>query len=74
MTNINKEDWSGWLVRPKQEWLNSGEQARPYVVLEDRGDRVLLQLLPQYQRTALPCTESGLKIWYDVIDKDIQKK
>ena len=29
---INKDmDWSGWLVRPKPEWLNPGEDAKPYV-------------------------------------------
>jgi hypothetical protein len=70
------EDWSGWLVRPKPEWLNPGEEARPYVVIEDRGPRVLIQLLPQYERpgTAFATVESGFKKWYDVIDKDIQNR
>ena len=70
------EDWSGWLVRPKPEWLNPGEEARPYVVIEDRGPRILIQLLPQYERpgTAFATVESGFKKWYDVIDKDIQNR
>jgi hypothetical protein len=70
------EDWSGWLVRPKPKWLNPGEEARPYGVIEDRGPRVLIQLLPQYERpgTAFATVESGFKKWYDVIDKDIQNR
>lgn len=68
------EDWSGWLVRPKPEWLNPGESAHPYVVIEDRGPRVLIQLLPQYEsgNRAFPTIESGLKSWYEVIDMEIQ--
>ena len=68
------EDWSGWLVRPKPEWLNPGESARPYVVIEDRGPRVLLQLHPEYEKpdAVFPTVEAGLKSWYDVIDKEIQ--
>jgi hypothetical protein len=71
---IEREDWSGWLVRPKPEWLNPGEDSKPYVVIEDRGSRVLIQLLPQYQPENLvfPVMESGFKSWYEVIDKDIQ--
>ena len=72
---INKDmDWSGWLVRPKPEWLNPGEPAHPYVVIEDRGPRVLIQLLPQYQPKNLvfPCIETGLKEWYEVIDTEVQ--
>lgn len=70
------EDWSGWLVRPKTEWLNPGEEAKPYVVIEDRGPRVLIQLLPQYERpgATFATVESGFKKWYDVIDKDIQNR
>lgn len=68
------EDWSGWLVRPKPEWLNPGESAHPYVVIEDRGPRVLIQLLPQYEsgNRAFTTIESGLKSWYEVIDREIQ--
>lgn len=71
---IEREDWSGWLVRPKPEWLNPGEDSKPYVVIEDRGSRVLIQLLPQYQpeNFVFPVMESGFKSWYEVIDKDIQ--
>lgn len=73
MENINQKDWSGWLIRPKKEWLNPGEEPHPYVVLEDRGSRVLIQLLPQYQPKHLmfPCIESGYKDWYEVIDTEI---
>ena len=71
----NDMDWSGWLVRPKPEWLNPGEESHPYVVLEDRGPRVLIQLLPQYQPKNLvfPCTECGFKDWYEVIDTEVSK-
>jgi hypothetical protein len=68
------EDWSGWLVRPKPEWLNPGESAKPYVVIEDRGPRVLIRLLPQYEsgNRVFPTIESGLNSWYEVIDREIQ--
>lgn len=71
---LENEDWSGRLIRPKIEWLNPGEEPHPYVVIEDRGPRVLIKLLPQYQPKSLsfPVVESGLKEWYEVIDKDIQ--
>jgi hypothetical protein len=70
------EDWGGWLVVIKDEWLNPGESKQPMVVLEDRGDRILIQQLPQYKpefRTFLH-TESVLKAWVDVVDKDIQNR
>ncbi len=79
MTNaiINEnEDWGGWLVQIKPQWLNPDERQIVYVVLEDRGDRILIQELPQYKsefRTFLH-TESVMKDWVNVIDKDIQKK
>lgn len=73
--NTENEDWGGWLVQIKKEWLNPGEPQQPMVVLEDRDDRILIQQLPQYKpefRTFFH-TESVLKVWVDVIDKDIQK-
>ena len=72
--NLKNLDWSGWLVRPKEEWLNPGESAGKYVVIEDRGPRVLIQILPQYQpkNISFPVMESGLKDWYEVIDTEIQ--
>lgn len=79
MTNYTKailnEDWQGWLVQIKKEWLNPNEPQHPMVVLEDRDDRILVQELPQYKpefRTFLH-TESILKAWVDVIDKETQK-
>lgn len=75
--NITEDmDWSGWLVRPKPEWLNSGEQSRPYVVLEDRGPRILIQLLPQYQPKNLvfPVVECFFKYAYEVIDTEVQNR
>ena len=30
------EDWSGWLVRPKPEWLNPGEASHPYVHIQTK--------------------------------------
>jgi hypothetical protein len=70
------EDWGGWLIKIKPEWLNPGERDIPYVVLEDRGPRILIQELPQYkpEHRIFPHTESILKAWANVIDKDIQKK
>jgi hypothetical protein len=71
-----KEDWGGWLVQIKPEWLNPNERQIVYVVLEDRDDRILIQELPQYKseiRTFLHC-ESVLKDWVNVIDKDIQTR
>ena len=67
-------DWSGWLVRPKPEWLNPGEQPNPRVVLEDRGDRILTQVLPQYRPKNLVFrpTECFFKYAYEVIDTEIQ--
>ena len=68
------ENWGGWLVQIKPEWLNPGERQITYVVLEDRDDRVLIQELSQYKtegRSFLH-TESVLKEWINVIDKDIQ--
>lgn len=76
--NLNPErnnlDWSGWLVKPNEKWLNPGEAAHPYVVIEDRGPRVLIKLLPQYQpkNLSFPVIECGNKEWYDVIDTEIQ--
>lgn len=73
----NDMDWSGWLVQPKKEWLNPNEAQLPYVVIEDRGPRILVQLLPEYQQKhypnmSFPIMESALKEWYEVIDTEIQ--
>ena len=71
---MENENWGGWLVTIKDAWLNPNERKQPMVVLEDRGDRLLVQQLPQYKpefRTFLHI-ESVLKVWVDVIDKDIQ--
>jgi hypothetical protein len=72
--NRDNLDWSGWLVKPKEKWLNPGEAAHPYVVIEDRGPRILIRLLPQYQpkNLSFPCIECGFKEWYDVVDTEIQ--
>ena len=71
---MENQNWGGWLVQIKPEWLNPGERQIVYVVLEDRDDRILIQELPQYKpdyRTFLH-TESVLKAWVNVIDKEIQ--
>lgn len=70
---IRNEDWTGFLVQSKKEMLNPNELQLPYLVLEDRGSRVLIQLLPEYQEKhypniSFPCMESGYKDWYEVID------
>ena len=77
MTDIlisENEDWGGWLVQIKPQWLNPGERQIVYVVLEDRGDRLLIQELPQYksEHCTFLHTESVMKDWVNVIDKDIQ--
>ena len=73
---MENENWGGWLVQIKKEWLNPNEQQAVYVVLEDRGPRILIQILPQYKLPNLSflSTESVLKEWVNVIDKDIQNK
>jgi hypothetical protein len=73
---MENENWGGWLVQIKKEWLNPGERQAVYVVLEDRGPRILIQILPQYKLPNLSflSTESVLKEWVNVIDKDIQNK
>ena len=42
-----KKNWTGYLVQAKKEWLNPNELQLPHVVIEDRGPRVLIQLLPE---------------------------
>lgn len=71
---IEKENWGGWLVQIKREWLNPGERQVVYVVLEDREDRVLIQVLPQYKKdkNTLSSTECVPKEYLNIIDKDIQ--
>ena len=73
---MENENWGGWLVQIKKEWLNPGERQAVYVVLEDRGPRILIQILPQYKLPNLSflSTESVLKEWVNVLDKDIQNK
>jgi hypothetical protein len=73
---LDDKDWGGWLVQIKPEMLNPEEPQIVYVVLEDRGPRILIQELPQYKsefRTFLH-TESVLKEWVNVIDDEIQKR
>ena len=72
---MENENWGGWLIKIKPEWLNPGERDVPYLVIDDRGPRILIQELPQYKtsfRTFL-LTESILKEWAIVVDKEIQK-
>ena len=70
------EDWGGLLIKIKPEWLNPGERDIPYVVLEDRGPRILIKELPQYkpEYRVFPHVESILKEWAIVIDTDIQNR
>jgi hypothetical protein len=71
---MENENWGGWLVQIKKEWLNPGERQAVYVVLEDRGPRILIQILPQYKLPNLSflSTEVVLKEWVNIIDKEIQ--
>lgn len=75
---IQNEDWTGYLVQAKKEWLNPNEPQLPHVVIEDRGPKVLIKLLPEYQakhypNLTFPSIESGMKEWYEVIDKEIKE-
>ena len=76
MENVQQENWGGWLVNIKEEWLNPDERRFTYVVLEDLGDRVLIQVLPlPHQTTSLfPHKETVLKEYLHIIDKEIQHR
>ena len=67
-------DWSGKLVKVKQEWLSEGERDIPYLVLEDREDRVLVQELKQYSKNTFLGTWCWAKdTMYIVDDKFISE-
>lgn len=38
----------GTLVKVRKEWMEPGERDIPYMVIEDRDDRVLVQELKEY--------------------------
>ncbi len=64
----NVEMKPGTLVQFKDEWLNPGERKVPYVVVEDRDDRILVKMLPEYDKLALGTVETCAKFMVDVID------
>ena len=67
-------DWSGKLVKIRKEWLAKDERDIPYLVLEDREDRVLVQELKQYSKTVFLYTWRWAKdMMYIVDDKFISK-
>ena len=67
-------DWSGKLVKIKQEWLSKDEWDIPYLVLEDREDRVLVQELRQYSKNTFLGTWCWAKdMMYIVDDKFISE-
>ncbi len=68
VTKIQKDDWTKCLVKVKPEWLAEGESNMPYLVLEDRGDRVLVSALRPYVRTALLGTWCWSKNTLEIID------
>ena len=67
-------DWSGKLVKIKQEQLSKDERDIPYLVLEDREDRVLVQELRQYSKNTFLGTWCWAKdMMYIVDDKFISE-
>lgn len=79
MTDViinENEDWGGWRIGIKPKWRIPGEHDITYVVLEDRGPRILIKELHQYkpEHRTFWHTESILKDWAYVIGKDIQNR
>ena len=70
MDTYEKDDWSGALIKVKPEWMNPGERDVPYLVIEDRGDRVLVQELRQYAKNYFLGTWCWSKDWCYIIDPD----
>lgn len=60
----------GTLVQIKDEWLNPGERKVPYLVVEDRYDRVLMKMLPKYDHSTFCTVEVCSKDYLDVVDSD----
>lgn len=60
----------GTLVKIKDEWLNPGERKVPYLVVEDRYDRVLMKMLPKYDHSTFGTVEVCSKDYIDVVDPD----
>lgn len=69
------KDWKGSLVKVKPEWMNPGERDIPYLVIEDQGDRVLVQELKEYARkdAAFLGIWCWSKKWCYIIDDNITK-
>lgn len=65
-------DWTGCLVKVKREWMTEGERDIPYLVVEDRGDRVLVQELREYSKSTNTFlgTWCWSKDWCYIIDMD----
>ena len=63
-------DWTGCLVKIKKEWMTEGERDIPYLVVEDRGNRVLVQELKEYSKTIILGIWCWSKDWCYIIDMD----
>lgn len=72
---VEPDDWTGALIGVKPEWLNPGERDIPYLVTEDRGDRILVYELPQYSKLHIGLQNwCWSKDWCYIIDKDLLKR
>ena len=70
----NWENWEKSLVKVKPEWLEPDERDVPYLVLEDRGDRVLVSELRPYSNNFFLGTHCWSKDWCYIIDPDFLEK
>lgn len=68
------DNWEGALIKIKPEWMEPNERDIPYLVLEDRGDRVLVQELREYSTNYFLGTWVWSKDWCYVVDKNFLKK
>ena len=65
-----KSDWTKCLVKVKPEWLEVNEPDVPYLVLEDRGDRVLVSEIRPYAKQPLLGTWCWSKDTLYIIDDE----
>lgn len=68
---MNIEMKPGTLIKVKPEFLNPGERNVPYMVVEDRGDRILYQELREYAKQPILGRWCESKEYFDIIDADI---
>jgi len=80
MNNIYEKytavDWKGCLIKVKKEWMDPNERDIPYLVIEDRDDKILVQMLKEYANPnrAFLDTWCWAKDWCYIIDKETRHK